>query len=167
MGLDKVCESRYGNSGSWNRGQVFHKKRNFCLLFLILTSDNIHKIIRFAWLHPGRCEIKEVFRMPTLEIEGKTFDVDEDGFLQDPELWNEEVAGLFAKTEGIQEMTDEHWKVVHYLRNYYLEFNIAPMIRKVCKDTGFKLKKIYELFPSGPAKGACKVAGLPKPTGCV
>jgi tRNA 2-thiouridine synthesizing protein E len=64
-------------------------------------------------------------------------------------------------------MTEEHWKVVRYLRNYYLEFNIAPMIRKLCKDTGFKLKKIYELFPSGPAKGACKVAGLPKPTGCV
>jgi tRNA 2-thiouridine synthesizing protein E len=93
--------------------------------------------------------------------------VDEDGFLQDPSLWNEEVASLFAKTEGIDQMTEDHWKVVHYLRNYYLEFNIAPMIRKLCKDTGFKLKKIYELFPSGPAKGACKVAGLPKPTGCV
>ena len=50
---------------------------------------------------------------------------------------------------------------------YYLEFNMAPMIRKLCKSTGFKLKEIYELFPSGPAKGACKVAGLPKPTGCV
>jgi tRNA 2-thiouridine synthesizing protein E len=105
--------------------------------------------------------------MPTLEIEGRAFEVDEDGFLQDPDIWNEEVAGLFAKTEGIQEMTEDHWKIVHYLRNYYLEFNIAPMIRKVCKDTGFKLKRIYELFPSGPAKGACKVAGLPKPTGCV
>jgi dissimilatory sulfite reductase related protein len=160
-----VAIRKFGFFGS--EGQVFHEKRNFCLLFLVLTNDNIYKIIRFAWLHPGRFEIKEVFRMPTLEIEGKTFDVDEDGFLQDPDLWNEEVAGLFAKTEGIQEMTDEHWKVVHYLRNYYLEFNIAPMIRKVCKDTGFKLKKIYELFPSGPAKGACKVAGLPKPTGCV
>jgi tRNA 2-thiouridine synthesizing protein E len=105
--------------------------------------------------------------MPTVEVEGKTFQVDEDGFLQEPDLWNEEVASLFAKLEGIQDLTDEHWKVIHYLRNYYLEFNIAPMIRKLCKDTGFKLKKIYELFPSGPAKGACKIAGLPKPTGCV
>jgi TusE/DsrC/DsvC family sulfur relay protein len=105
--------------------------------------------------------------MPTFEIQGRSFDVDEDGFLQDPTIWDEEVARLFATTEGIAQMTDEHWKVVHYLRNYYLEFNIAPMIRQVCKDTGFKLKKIYELFPSGPAKGACKVAGLPKPTGCV
>jgi len=61
----------------------------------------------------------------------------------------------------------EHWKVVNYLREYYLKFKIAPMIRKLCKETGFKLKEIYDLFPSGPAKGACKVAGLPKPTGCV
>lgn len=105
--------------------------------------------------------------MPTIEIDGRTFEVDEDGFLQDPSQWNEEVATLFAKTEGVDNMTEEHWKLVHYIRNYYLEFNIAPMIRKLCKDTGFKLKKIYELFPSGPAKGACKVAGLPKPTGCV
>lgn len=105
--------------------------------------------------------------MPTIEIEGRTFDVDEDGFLQDPGQWNEEVARLFAKTEGVEDMTEEHWKLVNYIRNYYMEFNIAPMIRKLCKDTGFKLKKIYELFPSGPAKGACKVAGLPKPTGCV
>ncbi|HTY25564.1 MAG TPA: TusE/DsrC/DsvC family sulfur relay protein [Desulfomonilaceae bacterium] len=105
--------------------------------------------------------------MPTLEIDGRTFDVDEDGFLKDPNIWNEEVARLFAKTEGIEKMTDDHWKVVNYLRDYYTQFNIAPMIRKLCKDTGFKLKQIYELFPSGPAKGACKVAGLPKPTGCV
>jgi dissimilatory sulfite reductase related protein len=136
------------------------------VLCLIRTGDNISKIM-ICPVARGKLDIKEGFRMPTLEIEGRTFEVDEDGFLQDPDLWNEEVARLFAKTEGIQEMTDEHWKVVHYLRNYYLEFNIAPMIRKVCKDTGFKLKKIYELFPSGPAKGACKVAGLPKPTGCV
>ena len=70
-------------------------------------------------------------------------------------------------TEAVDEMTDDHWKVVNYLREYYIEFNMAPMIRKLCKSTGFKLKEIYELFPSGPAKGACKVAGLPKPTGCV
>ena len=56
---------------------------------------------------------------------------------------------------------------MNYLRNYYLQFGIAPMIRKLCKENGFKLNEVYEMFPSGPAKGACKVAGLPKPTGCV
>mgnify|MGYP000299118310 CR=1 FL=1 len=96
-----------------------------------------------------------------------SLEVDEDGFIQEPEQWNEEVAKALATTEGVTEMTESHWKVVHYLRKYFLEFGVAPMIRKLCKETGFTLKEIYELFPSGPAKGACKVAGLPKPTGCV
>ena len=94
-------------------------------------------------------------------------EVDEDGFMQEPDEWNEEVAKALATTEEVFEMTDEHWKLVNYLRDYYKQFGIAPMIRKLCKETGFPLKRIYELFPSGPAKGACKVAGLPKPTGCV
>ncbi len=101
------------------------------------------------------------------EFGGKMLDIDEDGFIQDPEAWDQAVAADLAKTEAVDDMTEDHWKVVTYLRDYYLEFNMAPMIRKLCKETGFKLKEIYELFPSGPAKGACKVAGLPKPTGCV
>lgn len=105
--------------------------------------------------------------MPTIDLNGHVYTVDEDGFLEDPQIWNEAVASDLATTEGVSELTEEHWKLVNYLRNYYLEFGIAPMIRKLCKETGFKLNKIYELFPSGPAKGACKVAGLPKPTGCV
>jgi dissimilatory sulfite reductase related protein len=105
--------------------------------------------------------------MPSYQCEGKVYDVDEDGFLQDPDLWNDDVARDFMSTEGISELTDDHWKVIHYIRNYYLQFGIAPMVRKVCKQTGFTLKEIYNLFPSGPAKGACKLAGLPKPTGCV
>jgi tRNA 2-thiouridine synthesizing protein E len=101
-------------------------------------------------------------------LAGKEFELDEDGFIQNPELWDEAVAAALAKEqEGIEQMTEDHWKLVHYLRNYYLQFKIAPMVRKLCKETGFDLKKIYALFPSGPAKGACKVAGLPKPTGCV
>ena len=102
-----------------------------------------------------------------ITIEGKDYDIDEDGFIQDPGVWTETVAKGLVETEGVDELTEDHWKVVNYLRDYYLEYNIAPMIRKLCKETGFKLKEIYDLFPSGPAKGACKVAGLPKPTGCV
>ncbi|SHI70154.1 TusE/DsrC/DsvC family sulfur relay protein [Desulfofundulus thermosubterraneus] len=105
--------------------------------------------------------------MPSINVNGVEIEQDEDGFIVDPSLWNEDVAKALAAQEGISELTEEHWKVVNYLRNYYLQFQIAPMIRKLCKETGFSLKKIYELFPSGPAKGACKVAGLPKPTGCV
>jgi TusE/DsrC/DsvC family sulfur relay protein len=105
--------------------------------------------------------------MPTYETHGKTYEVDEDGFLQDPGLWTEDVAKDFMSTEGINELSDSHWKIINYIHNYYLQFGIAPMVRKLCKETGFSLKEIYNLFPSGPAKGACKLAGLPKPTGCV
>lgn len=105
--------------------------------------------------------------VPIFEVEGRQYDVDEDGFLQEPGIWNEAVARDFCTTEGVEELTENHWKVINYLRNYYLQFGIAPMIRKLCKETGFKLNEIYQMFPSGPAKGACKLAGLPKPTGCV
>ncbi len=94
-------------------------------------------------------------------------EVDEDGFIQQPELWDENLALALARTDGVSELTDAHWKVINYIRNYFREFEIAPMIRKLCKETGFSLREIYDLFPSGPAKGACKVAGLPKPTGCI
>ena len=105
--------------------------------------------------------------MPTFTHGDVSIDVDEDGFIQEPDQWNEQVAAALATSEGVDDLGEEHWKVVNYLRDYYLKFGVAPMIRKLCKETGFPLKKIYELFPSGPAKGACKVAGLPKPTGCV
>ncbi len=105
--------------------------------------------------------------MATMMLGGKELEVDEDGFIQDPDQWDENVARDLAKTEGVEQMGDDHWKLVNYIRDYYLKFQIAPMIRKLCKETGFDLKYVYQLFPSGPAKGACKVAGLPKPTGCV
>lgn len=105
--------------------------------------------------------------MPMIDLAGQQIDVDEDGFLQDPGVWSEAIAAALAKMEEVDALTDDHWKVVNYLRDYYQEFGIAPMIRKLCKQTGFKLKEIYTLFPTGPAKGACKIAGLPKPTGCV
>jgi tRNA 2-thiouridine synthesizing protein E len=106
--------------------------------------------------------------MREIEIKGKKVKLNEEGFLVNPEDWDEEVARVLARLEeGINELTEDHWAVIHYIRNYYLEKNLAPMVRKVCKTTGFPLKYIFELFPSGPAKGACKVAGLPKPDGCV
>jgi len=105
--------------------------------------------------------------MGFIEVCGEQIEVDEDGFIVDPELWSEDIVKTFAKLEEVGELTDNHWKVINYLRNYWKEFGIAPMIRKLCKETGFTLKEIYEMFPSGPAKGACKLAGLPKPTGCV
>lgn len=105
--------------------------------------------------------------MPLFEWEEVKIMVDEDGFMENPEEWNERVALALASTEDISELTEDHWKLINYLRDYFKQYGIAPMIRKLCKETGYSLKTIYELFPSGPAKGACKVAGLAKPTGCV
>ena len=105
--------------------------------------------------------------MPTVEYGGKTFTVDEDGFIDNFDNWSEEWVQLVKESEGIDELSEEHWKVVNVLQDYYKKNGIAPMVRILSKTTGFPLKRIYELFPSGPGKGACKMAGLPKPTGCV
>jgi tRNA 2-thiouridine synthesizing protein E len=106
--------------------------------------------------------------MSYIEIEGRQVEVNEEGFLTHPQEWTEEIARVLAKAEeGLESLTPEHWAVVMFIRNYYLGKNLAPMVRKICQATGFPLMKIYDLFPSGPAKGACKVAGLPKPDGCV
>lgn len=105
--------------------------------------------------------------MSMVDIAGTKVEIDEDGFLVDPADWTEAMVEHFAKEEDVSNLTEDHWKVINYLRDYFKQFGIAPMVRKLCKDTGFSLKEIYDLFPSGPAKGACKLAGLPKPTGCV
>ncbi len=110
--------------------------------------------------------------MAKVTLGGMEIEVDEDGFIQEPEKWSKEVAEDLGKIEaahtaGEDNMGEDHWKIVDYLRNYFLEYGIAPPIRMLTKKTGIDLKKVYELFPKGPAVGACKVAGLPKPTGCV
>ena len=105
--------------------------------------------------------------MDMIDANGKQVEVDEDGFICDPSLWDEQLVKQFAAQEGVGELSENQWKVIRYLRDYWKQFGTAPMIRKLCKETGFTLQEIYEMFPSGPAKGACKLAGLPKPTGCV
>ncbi|SDG65685.1 TusE/DsrC/DsvC family sulfur relay protein [Roseospirillum parvum] len=107
------------------------------------------------------------------QVNGSEIEHDEEGYLTDLSQWNEELAEMIAKTEDI-EMSEEHWEVVNFLREYYDEYQIAPAVRVLTKAVGKKLgpekgnnKYLYELFPYGPAKQACKIAGLPKPTGCV
>ena len=105
--------------------------------------------------------------MPQITLKGQTLDVDGDGFLQNPEIWNQEIASLLAEEDGTGELTEKHWAVIHYIRDYWKENDMAPMVRKVCQSANLRLREVYELFPMGPAKGACKIAGLPKPDGCV
>jgi tRNA 2-thiouridine synthesizing protein E len=105
--------------------------------------------------------------MAELTHNGKTFAVDEDGFLVNFEDWGKEWIELVKENEGIAEITEAHHKIIEFLQEYYKKNGIAPMVRILSKNTGYKLKEIYDLFPSGPGKGACRMAGLPKPTGCV
>lgn len=111
--------------------------------------------------------------MATMTVNGKDYEVDEEGYLLDLSQWNKEVGAELAKTENV-EMTESHWEVIDFLREYYDEYQIAPAVRVLTKAIGKKLGKekgnskyLYELFPYGPAKQACKIAGLPKPTGCI
>lgn len=111
--------------------------------------------------------------MTTVNIAGKDIDVDEEGYLTNLADWNRDVAEYLAKEEKV-DMTDSHWEVIDFLREYYDEYQIAPAIRVLTKAIGKKLgpekgnnKYLYELFPYGPAKQACKIGGLPKPTGCI
>ncbi len=106
--------------------------------------------------------------MSCLDVNGKQLELNEEGFLTDPQQWDKQVAEALAKAqEGIEDLTPEHWAIIEFIRNHFLQTNLAPMVRSICKTTGLPLRRIYELFPSGPAKGACKIAGLPKPDGCV
>jgi TusE/DsrC/DsvC family sulfur relay protein len=94
-------------------------------------------------------------------------DVDAEGFMTDPAQWNEQIAAAIAAEAGIAELTDRHWQVVNFMRDRYLESGSAPSIRTLGKASGVSIKELYELFPKGPAKLAAKVAGIPKPRGCI
>jgi dissimilatory sulfite reductase related protein len=94
-------------------------------------------------------------------------DVDAEGFLTDPEQWNEAIAEAIAAENGITELTDRHWLVVSFMRNRFLATGTAPSIRSLGKESGVPVKELYQLFPKGPAKLAAKIGGIPKPTGCI
>lgn len=103
----------------------------------------------------------------------ENINIDEEGYLTDLNDWTPEVAIELAKTEDIV-LTESHNEIVDFLREYYDEYQIAPAVRVLTKAIGKRLGKdkgnskyLYELFPYGPAKQACKIAGLPKPTGCI
>ena len=111
--------------------------------------------------------------MATLELNGTSYQTDQEGYLANLEDWSAALATLMAQQDGI-ELSDAHWQVLHFLRDYYAEYQIAPAVRVLTKAIGNRLGKekgnskyLYELFPYGPAKQACRYAGLPKPTGCV
>ncbi|MDO8320669.1 TusE/DsrC/DsvC family sulfur relay protein [Rhodoferax sp.] len=109
----------------------------------------------------------------SFEINGQTYETDEEGYLLNLAEWTPEAAVHLAEEEKVP-LTDNHWEVINFLREYYNEYQIAPAVRVLTKAIGKKfgeekgnIKYLYDLFPYGPAKQACKIAGLPKPTGCI
>ena len=105
--------------------------------------------------------------MATIEILSKQLETDEDGNLKNLSDWDKEIAVELAKQEGINELTDRHWIVIDFMRNEYETKGDAPSIRKLTKESGVDTKELYKLFPKGPAKKAARIAGLPKPKGCI
>jgi len=103
--------------------------------------------------------------MTTIEMTG--VDRDAEGFLTDPQQWNENIAAMIAREAGIDELTPRHWLVVNYMRETYLTTGEAPSIRTLGKASGVEIKELYQLFPKGPAKLAAKIGGIPKPHGCI
>jgi TusE/DsrC/DsvC family sulfur relay protein len=105
--------------------------------------------------------------METVEFVGRKLELDADGHLKNLNDWDKEVAKEFAKLEGIEELNDRHWIVIEFMRKEFQAKGDAPSIRKLTKESGVDTKELYALFPKGPAKKAAKIAGLPKPKGCI
>jgi tRNA 2-thiouridine synthesizing protein E len=94
-------------------------------------------------------------------------DVDAEGFMTNPDQWNDTIAVAIARENGIPELTDRHWLVVRFMRERYLSTGSAPSIRALGKESGVPVKELYALFPKGPAKLAARIGGIPKPKGCI
>ena len=105
--------------------------------------------------------------MATLEILGMTLEVDKNGHLTNSSDWSEAVAREIAHTEGIGELTEQHWAVIHFMRRVHGNEGAPPSIRRITKESGVDTKTLYELFPNGPGKKAAKISGLPKPNSCI
>lgn len=111
--------------------------------------------------------------MRMLTFEGKEFETDAESYLKVFDAWSEGLAEVIAEKEGIT-LTPEHWEVVRFVREFYIEFNTSPAIRMLVKAMASKFgeekgnsRYLYRLFPKGPAKQATKIAGLPKPVKCI
>jgi dissimilatory sulfite reductase related protein len=105
--------------------------------------------------------------MTTATVAGRVVELNDEGFLVDPSEWTEDMASELAAREGIEALTDRHWVVIRFMRKEYDEKGTGPTVRVLGKTSGVAVKELYELFPKGPAKTAAKIAGIPKPRGCI
>lgn len=105
--------------------------------------------------------------MPSTTIAGATVDTDDEGFFTDPRQWTPEMATEMAAAADIPDLTDRHWVVIDFVRKEYVEKGTGPTVRMLGKASGVSVKELYQLFPKAPAKTAARVAGIPKPHGCI
>lgn len=105
--------------------------------------------------------------MPTKVYAGTEVTVNDEGFFTDPEQWREEMAPELAAEGGVGTLTEPHWRVIKHMRHEFFEKGTGPTVRALGKTSGASIKELYQLFPKGPAKLAAKIAGIPKPRGCI
>jgi TusE/DsrC/DsvC family sulfur relay protein len=105
--------------------------------------------------------------MPIKAYAGDEVDVNDEGFFTDPDQWRAEMAPEIAREAGIGDLTDRHWRVIEVMRQEYAAKGTGPTVRALGKTSGVGVKELYQLFPKGPAKLAARVAGIPKPRGCI
>jgi tRNA 2-thiouridine synthesizing protein E len=105
--------------------------------------------------------------MTMANLAGIDVELNDEGFLVNPQQWTEEMAEELARREGIETLTERHWQLIRLMRSEYLTKGSAPAVRSLGKISGISIKELYELFPKGPAKVAARIAGVPKPKGCI
>lgn len=104
--------------------------------------------------------------MATTVINGKEVLVDDEGYMTKYDEWDESIGAALAAAIDV-DMTDEHWKVIRFLREDFQTKGETPTIRRVSSEGGVDTKRLFQLFPKKPAKKMSYIAGLPKPHGCV
>ncbi len=105
--------------------------------------------------------------MSTTTYAGVAVQLNDEGFFEDPNVWTPAMAEEMAKADGIDQLTDPHWTVINFMRKEYFEKGTGPTVRVLGKNSGVDVKALYQLFPKGPAKMAARLAGIPKPKGCI
>ncbi len=104
--------------------------------------------------------------MSTFENDSRLVE-DDDGFLTSMMHWSREKAEELAIKNDLGPLTDNHWKIISFVQQYYVKHQIGPPIVRISKETGFSSTYICQLFPCGVARGAYRLAGLPRPSGCL
>jgi dissimilatory sulfite reductase related protein len=105
--------------------------------------------------------------MPTSTYAGQAVEVNAEGFLTDSAQWTPAIGEEIAREAGIAPLSQQHWQVITYCREDAAREGAPPGLRRIAKFSGVSMKDLYQLFPKGPGKLAARIAGLPKPQGCV